>query len=506
MGESKRKQMQGTRFVALGGFKPMDGGVPVAEVVWILPGKRNFQMALDATGWRSVQITEVLSEAIKSGGADAIGVEWIRWPTGREQIRQIGVSTRSLNGDIHERMVMFGRRAVAAALIVFADGQMSPQTQAWEKSHARAKEARQCTGMSNFDDLVVVQEVKDLKRESAWQIKVQTGSGLPADKVAVRVIDAIEDMAGSKGALEKHAGRLMLTFDGLAEDSREAWDVPEVVDVVRQVASEVRWWPLMTHATHAYLWIACYLAHGQTRYFKDGQVHHDLDLLELDRLVKEGCMESFGVMAEMGLSESQSKAMAERVLGPMVGFLERYEDVKAKVCAGEVELQIEKPKELEPLLWRAKFEGVSKDDLMAQALSRRKRLKDLMREVDAGAVNHFGIVVDRSMMGQEALETLRAAGRGWASMLATDSVRSWQMSSVPYLVMWGARSEALISCMPCDSMDSLLKTALPICVRRSMDQEGAGAWAVCVKPEDEVLVLSSLMGLGAMQEAGTQCA
>jgi len=500
MGEAKRKKLQGSRFVAMGGFKPMDGEVPVAEVVWILPGKRNFELALDALGWRSVQISEVVAEAIKTGGADAIGVEWIRWPDGREQIRQVGVSTQSMSTDIEERMQMFGRRGVAAALIVFNDGQMCPKLRDWETSHVWAKEIRNIEGLPSINDLVVIEEAKDLKRESALQIKVKTGTGVPAEKLAIKVIDAIEGLAGSKQSLEKYAGRAMLTFDGLADDDREAWDVPEVVEVVRQVASEVRWWPLMSHATHAYVWIACCLAHGQTRYFKDGQVHHDFDLLELDRLVKQGCMEAFGVMAEAGLSESQSKVIGERALGPLVRFLEAYADLSAKVSAGEVELQSEKPKELEPLLWRAKFEGVSKDDLITQALARRKSVEDLMREVDAGGVNHFGIVLDRSLMGQEALEKLRAAGGGWAGMLGSDGVTSWQKSAVPYLVMWGARTEGVISCMPCDSKESLVKTALPICVRRSLDQEGKGSWAVCVKPEDEVEVLSTLMGLEALQE------
>lgn len=498
MGEAKRKKSATVRFLDLAGWKGQSS-THLAESVWVLKGAANFAAALTDVGWRSSPLSAVLNEMISEGVADRSGVEWIRWPSGREQVRKLPVEGVEIDAAIQSRLGVFQRRGNGVALLVFRNGQLEGQENTLHQSLAEAGRARAPIEACSQGQVVCVESVKDLRNEAAWQIKVKVGSGMPADCLAMMVIDELERMASTKELLIQHSGRVMLTFSGLEKDEREAWDVPEVMEVVRRVSAEVKWWPLMTHLTHAYLWLACCLDRGETKYLADGQVYHAFDLESLGSLVQRSGMEAAAVMAEVGLSDQQARAVSDRVLGPLARFVGAYSELHEKVARGDAELRHEKPKAIEPLLWRAKFEGVSADDMATKALERRRSVLDLVKAVGATAIDHFGIVIDRSVGGQEALNYLRIAGPWWRKRIESDAVTSWEKSTVPYLVIWGSRTEAVVLAMPCDSMEGVLKTALPFCVNRGAGLSGKGQWAVCVSPTQEQEVLSSLMAMGALE-------
>lgn len=497
MGEAKRKQALTVRFLALMGLG-RERAFHLAESVWVLKGRANFQAAQKLVGWRSAQLSSVLEEMLASGEGDQVGVEWIRWPSGREQIRRLPAALNDIEAGIRSRAGLFTRRANGLALVTFKDGQMQAWTDVATETGREASELRKSFERGGIKAPVSVEQVKDLRQDGAWQIKVQCGSGFEAASVAAMVIDELEKMACNKEAILKHSGRVMLTFAGLEKDEREAWDVPEVREIVRRVAGEVKWWALMTHLTHAYLWIACCVDRGETLYQADGEVFHQFDSHVLSDRVSRWGMDAAAVMAEAGLSDQQTAAVSARVLGPLTRFVAHHEAVSAKVQSGAAILGKERPKALEPLLWRSKFEGVSGDDLATQALRKRRSIADVVKAVGERTADHFGLVLDRSVAGQEALTTLRSAGEWWARRIESDGVKAWERSTVPYLVLWGSRAESVVLTLPSDSMDALLKTALPICVNRSAGLKGRGVWAVAVSPTIEVELLSSLMGMGAL--------
>lgn len=497
MGEAKRKKASTVRFLGLMGME-RENPIHLAESVWVLKGRGNFAAAAEGVGWRSGQLLHVLEEMLSSGEAERVGVEWIRWPSGREQIRRLPAALSDVRGGIKSRVGMFSRRGNGLALVTFDQGVMSAWSDVARQTSMEATALRQGIG-GRTSVVVSVEQVKDLRQELGWQLKVETGTGLKAEQVAALVIDELEKMAASREAVLKYSGRVMLTFAGLGKDEREAWDVPEVREVVRLVAAEVKWWPLLSHLTHAYLWIACCLDRGETLYQGDGEVYHQFDPAALADRVKRWGTEAAAVMAEAGLSESQAAAVSGRVLGPLTRFVEHYQSLHAEALAGQLILSSSKPKALEPLLWRSKFEGISKDDLATQAVQKRRSVADVVKAVGERRAEHFGIVLDRSVAGQEALEALRSAGPWWKQRIESEGVAAWQKSTVPYLVVWGSREESVVLSMPTDSMDGLTKTAIPFCVNRAAGLNKKGIWSVAVSPAIEVDVLSCLMGLGALE-------
>jgi hypothetical protein len=497
VGEAKRKKMSTARFLGLFGME-RENPIHLAESVWVLKGSGNFDAALRGVGWRSGQLSHVLQEMRATGESERLGVEWVRWPSGREQIRRLPPALNDLEAGIRSRAGMFTRRGNGLALVTFEAGQMLAWRDVVVQTARQAAELR--NGVSQkAGSPVSVEQVKDLRQAVGWQLKVKTGTDLKAEQVAALVIDELEKMAANRDAVLKYSGRVMLTFAGLEKDEREAWDVPEVREVVRLVAAEVKWWPLMTHLTHAYLWIACCVGSGETMYLEDGEVYHRFDPEALAESVRRWGMDAAAVMAEAGLTEQQAASVSARVLGPLTRFVEHQQSVHDKVLAGQLKVTSSKPKALEPLVWRSKFDGVSTDDLATQAALKRRTVSDVVKAVGEKRADHFGIVLDRSVAGQEALAALRSAGPWWKQRIESEGVKSWEKSTVPYLVVWGSRAESVVLSMPSDSMDALTKTAIPICVNRESGVHGKGIWSVAVSPTIEVEVLSCLMGMGAIE-------
>lgn len=476
----------------------IQSGVPVAELVWVFPGAINTAAAGSDLDVHSALLNGALRRHAASEGTSARqGVEWIRWPGGREQVRALpDRPLAQFEQMLASRLQMLANVGVAATAAAYGNGAalpVSPPLVDTFANRARALRAAVPDGAKK-DELVSLRDVVDVWQEDGRQVVVHgVGSVAPAT-LAAYVVDALEAFAADPTKLAKNIGRVMLTFEGLGQDAREVWDIPEAREIIAAVARHMEWWPLLIHRTHAFVWLAACSEHGTTRYLPDGEVFVDFNLEGLRRLAERSRAACLGTLADAKLKADCAATQLQH-LNLFVADQVRKRD---RVAAGDLRLTDAPPEDLDPLLWKAKFEAKPAEDLHLESLRRRTPLAKLIAAVNEGRAEKFGLVIDHSAVGSAALSQMRATSEGWIQRTSTQAVRLWEHRKQGFLVMFGSKLQWSFATIPCESLDMVLEMAIPMCAARAGELSGSTVFSVCTDIAVEPKILGALHGYGLL--------
>lgn len=481
----------------------IQSGVPLAELVWVFPGAVNTEAAGRDLDVHSALLDASLRRHASSEGSSVRqGVEWIRWPGGREQVRALPDRPHAqVEQILASRLQMLASVGIAATAAAYGDGAALPVSPALLDTFAnRARAVRAAVPASTRkDELVSLRDVVDVWGEDAKQVVVHgVGTVAPAT-LAAHVVDALEAFAADASKLAKNIGRVMLTFDGLGKDAREVWDIPEARDIIRAVARHLEWWPLLTHRTHAFVWLAACSEHSTTRYLPDGEVFLDFDPESLRRLAERSRAACLGTLADAKLNPDCAAVQLQH-LHLFVADQARKRD---QVAAGELTLTDTPTEELDPLLWKAKFEDKPAEQLHLESLRRRTPLARLIAAVDEGRADKFGLVIDHSAVGSAALTQMRATSEAWIQRTSTQAVRLWEQRKQGFLVVFGSKLQWSFATIPCESLAMVLEMAIPMCAARAGELSGSTVFSVCTDIAVEPKILGALHGYGLLGSLAT---
>jgi hypothetical protein len=493
MGESTRKRHFLGKLDALCGC---DQAPDVATVyVVMLRGEACLLPVVRAAlGGVSKLLDEAVEEAASQESLSTFNVEWTRWPTGREQVRRVVQGPEGIERLMNERASDAAARGWLTRMVLFdGDGSVVDTRQIAQGWEAEARRIHEVAGKK---ELITVEDVKDPWQRPAVQIKILKLEPHDVEAAHAQLLRKMEGMVKSQQAMQASAGNLMLTFDGFAKDKREVWDIPECQAFIQKLTILAPWWLWLAHQTHAFIWIGGFLKHGPSRYLSDGEVFLDFDPKELELFISRSVNECVSLMADAGMVLEENKDLVQRVVGPLMRFVAHQSKQAAAISANELMVQDEQPaSDMDPVRFRAKFEGLDADEQVAKAMARRSTPEALLQAIIDRSVTHYGFILDRSLQSLQVLGALKGASKELRNRFASNAVQVWERSGMPFVVVWGMVGAEGGMTIPCGSADEVTRAAIPQCVLRTIDADGKCGWAVCVDGPDGQLMEVMIAGL-----------
>ena len=493
MGESKRKKNVLGKLDVLCGF---DHGPKFATAYVVM--LRGQACLSDKVRQSLAGVSTLLDESMEDAAAQenlsTFNVEWTRWPTGREQVRRIVQQEDGIGRLMNGRASDAAARGWLTRMVLFdADGSLVETRQIAEGWDAVARRINQAAGAKQF---VTVEDAKDPWQRAAVQVKVVTLEAQDVEAAHAQLLRKMESMVKSQEAMQASAGTLMLTFDGFAKDKREVWDIPECQEFIQTLTVLAPWWLWLAHQTHAFIWIGGFLKHGPSRYLADGEVFLDFDPQELELFVSRSVNECVSLMADSGMVLEDNRDLVQRVVGPSMRFVAHHAKQAAEIEAKALAVLDDQPvSDMDPVRFRAKFEGLDADEEVAKAIAKRSTPEALLQAIIDRSVTHYGFVLDRSLKSLQVLGVLKGAGKDLRKRFASNAVQVWERSGMPFVVVWGMVGAEGGMTIPCASADDVTKAAIPQCVLRTTAENGKCGWAVCIDGPDGELMELMIAGL-----------
>ena len=501
MGESKRKKSVLRQLDALCGLDQP----PVLETAYVVMLRGDacrLQQVREALAGVSTLLDENIEEASSRDDLQSFNVEWTRWPTGREQVRRVLQGDDGIGRLLNDRGSDAAARGWPTRMVLFdADGSVVETRQIAEGWGEEAWRIHKLAGVKKF---ISIEDVKDPWQKPAVQVRVQKLEASDVEGALAQLLQKMEALVKSPPAMQASAGSLMLTFDGFAKDKREVWDIPECQSFIQALTVHAPWWMWLAHQTHAFVWLGGFLKHGPSRYLRDGEVFLDFVSEELEAFVSRSVNECVCLMVDAGMVLEEHKDLVQRVVGPVVRFVKHYEAQAAAVASKSLALMDEQPvADMDPVRFRAKFEGLDADEQVAKAMARRSTPEAALKAIAERSVTHYGFVLDRSLKSLQVIEVLKAANKDLRTRFASKAMKVWESSGMPVVVVWGMVGAEGGMTIPCSTAEDVSRAAIPQCVLRTIEAEGQCAWAVCVDGDDaqqmELMIEGLQPGIEAAQ-------
>lgn len=330
--------------------------LPRARLIWIAAGRANHEAALEAVAHESPLLATVLQSRHRSGNVLSAGLEWIRWPQGREQLRALP----PVRGQLEEMFVRREQTLLARCVAVDAkavdDGRVRalPDGRGPRELRTQAMSVRRV--LSSWGVNAVKREaIFDYWRASATKLEVPLElCNSSARAAAIGLADAFEELVGSADSASTQVGRVMVTFAGADRHSQEIWDQDGPRTVLKHLVDHAPWWPLLIHPTHAFVFPASCVRHGGTRYRADGEVALDFAAEPLQRFIARSLVQASGVLRELGLPSEGDQNLEAKLLEPYRAFARAQLATTTETKPLRDWPPIE---EIGPLQWKAKFEA-----------------------------------------------------------------------------------------------------------------------------------------------------
>jgi hypothetical protein len=223
-------------------------------------------------------------------------VVWFGWPNGRQQVSYLAAAHDSVRTALEVALSGAAARGYGVSLTSIA-------APIWQSAFSTLE--------PGFDELSAA-VAAEVARVSSGITMVNLGEDarlITLPKMATdeqmfgtlgSVLRTLDEFAVTSDALLRQCGKVSISFDGLDDDPREVWDIPQCAQLMKEIDRHAPHWLWLTSPAQYVMWLATLVVDGKTGLNEQKQVVLELDQAAANAILLRGVLAAVDVLKFSG--------------------------------------------------------------------------------------------------------------------------------------------------------------------------------------------------------------